>query len=107
MPGSFRIPRTLAPLCLAFGVAASAGCTHSINIPPPPQAVERSQNAINLNTASEDELGRLPYIGAKTAAEIVEFRMENGGFHRPEQLLLLRGISEKRYREIRKYVVAE
>jgi competence ComEA-like helix-hairpin-helix protein len=73
----------------------------------PPSAASASIHAININTASEEDLRRLPYIGEKTAAEIVEFRTQNGRFHRPEQLLLLRGVSEKRFREIRQYVAAE
>ena len=72
-----------------------------------PSSAAASIHAININTASEEDLRGLPYIGEKMAAEIVEFRTNNGRFHRPEQLLLLRGVSEKRFREIRQFVAVE
>ncbi len=58
-------------------------------------------NSINLNTASIEELDRLPNIGRKTAESIVAFRDEHGPFRRPEQLMLIRGVSETRFIEIR------
>ncbi len=60
-----------------------------------------SQDSINLNTASVDELDRLPNIGRKTAESIIAFREENGPFRRTEHLMLIRGISETRFIEIR------
>jgi len=63
--------------------------------------VPMSDNAININAASETELQSLPSIGETLAKRIVEFRETNGRFRRPEHLLLVPGISEKRFREIR------
>lgn len=54
-----------------------------------------------MNTASVDELEKLPYIGRKTAEAIVQFRTENGPFRRPEHLMQVRGISETRFIELR------
>ena len=54
-----------------------------------------------------DELEKLPRIGRKTAESIVEFRNENGPFRRAESLLLIRGLSEKRFAEIRDLVTAQ
>ena len=54
------------------------------------------------------EIGRqIPEIGRKTAEAIVAFRTENGSFRRPENLLLIRGISEKRFAELRPYLRTE
>lgn len=64
-------------------------------------------NALNLNTASSDELEKLPKIGADIARRIVEHREKYGRFERPEELLLLRGVSEKRFREMRSFVKTE
>ena len=69
--------------------------------------VSLSPDAVNINTASVDELERLPHIGRKTAETIVQFREENGLFRRPEYLLQIRGISEKRFLEIRPYLKTE
>jgi len=74
---------------------------------PTTAAIQLSPNAININTASVDELERLPHIGLRTAEAIVQFRKENGPFRRPEYLLQIRGISEKRFLEIRPYLKTE
>jgi competence protein ComEA len=63
--------------------------------------------AININTANETELERLPHIGETLARRIVEFREQNGPFRRPENLLLVDGISEKRFQEIRPLIKTE
>lgn len=66
-----------------------------------------SPNAININTATVDELEKLPYIGRKTAEAIVEFRTMNGPFRRPEQLLQIRGVSEERFATLRPLIKIE
>jgi competence ComEA-like helix-hairpin-helix protein len=66
-----------------------------------------SVSAINLNTATEKELAELPHIGETIAHRIVEFRNQNGPFQRPEHLLLVEGISEKKFREIRPLIKTE
>ena len=69
--------------------------------------VEASPGAININTATADELERLPHIGRKTAEAIVQFRGENGAFRRVEHLMLIRGVSRKRYDELHPLLRAE
>ena len=59
------------------------------------------EGTININTASEKDLQALPGIGETLAKRIVQFREANGSFRRPEHLLLVPGISEKRFREIK------
>lgn len=63
--------------------------------------------AININTATVEELDELPHIGRKTAEAIVRFRTDNGPFRRTEYLMQIRGISEKRFLEIRDSVRTE
>lgn len=72
-----------------------------------PREYAIAPNAININTASTGELEKLPHIGRKTAEAIVRFRTENGPFRRPEHLLLIRGVSEKRFLEIRQFLRTE
>jgi len=62
---------------------------------------------ININTATADEFEKLPHIGRKTAEAIVEFREQNGPFRRPENLMQIRGISEKRFLELREFLKTE
>ncbi|MCY7347870.1 MAG: helix-hairpin-helix domain-containing protein [Pyrinomonadaceae bacterium] len=69
--------------------------------------IQISTQAININTASAAELEKLPHIGAKTAHEIIEHREKFGRFRKPEYLLLVRGISEQRFREIRSLIKVE
>jgi competence ComEA-like helix-hairpin-helix protein len=66
-----------------------------------------TENKVNLNTASASELEQLPNIGETLAKRIVDYRENNGRFRRPEHLLLVEGISEKRFREIRPFIKTE
>jgi competence protein ComEA len=52
---------------------------------------------VNINTAPADQLERLPGVGPKTAARIVEYRQKNGGFKKVEELMNVRGIGEKAF----------
>jgi comEA protein len=82
------------------------GCTLRVVYEPQTSAVA-TQNAININTATADELEKLPYIGRKTAEKIIEFRNENGRFRSVEHIMQIRGISEKRFLEIQPFLKAE
>jgi competence protein ComEA len=64
------------------------------------------QRPINLNTASVTELMQLPRIGARTAERILAFRKQHGGFQRPEELMNVKGIGEKRFLQLRPHVLA-
>ena len=70
---------------------------------------ERPQTTplININTASREELERLPGIGEGLAARIVEHRERHGAFRRAEHLIIVRGISERRFAELRPFVTAD
>jgi comEA protein len=52
---------------------------------------------VNINTAPAEQLERLPGVGPKTAARIVEYRQKNGGFKKIEELMNVRGIGEKAF----------
>lgn len=51
--------------------------------------VETAENAVNINTASVEELENLPNVGAKLAQKIVEHRERYGNFRQPEHLILV------------------
>ncbi|MBR6624152.1 MAG: helix-hairpin-helix domain-containing protein [Ruminococcus sp.] len=56
--------------------------------------VEAEQLYININTAGQEELVKLPYIGDILADEIVSYRENNGDFRNIEEIMLVSGISD-------------
>ena len=66
-----------------------------------------SENAVNLNTATVAELEKLPHIGAELARQIVEHREKHGRFRRVEHLILVEGMSDKKFRDVRNFVKIE
>ena len=62
---------------------------------------------VNINTASVEELEKLPDVGAKLAERIVEHRETYGKFRKPEHLILVQGISDKRFRQIQNLIKTE
>ena len=89
----------VAGVCLACG-HRSSNVVQTANTAP-------AEYAININTASADDLTRIPHIGEKVAAKIVEYREQNGPFRRVEHLMLIQGISDARFRKIRPLVRVE
>jgi competence ComEA-like helix-hairpin-helix protein len=70
--------------------------------PPAAASISRPQNEerVNINTASVDELQRLPGVGPAIASRIVEHRRKHGPFKRPQDIVIVRGMSAKLYRRI-------
>ncbi|HYY56791.1 MAG TPA: helix-hairpin-helix domain-containing protein [Pyrinomonadaceae bacterium] len=62
---------------------------------------------VNINTASPAELEKLPGIGEALAARIVAYRRQHGRFRRAEHLIMVRGISERRFRGLRASITVE
>lgn len=69
------------------------------------ESPENSQ--ININSASAEDLQRLPGVGPGLAERIVEHRRRFGPFRRPEHLMLVDGIGKERFDRLRKYVRVE
>ena len=70
-------------------------------------ANQQASARININTAPVKELEKLPGIGKGLAERIVEHREKYGPFRRPEHLIMVRGISDKRFRALRDSITVE
>ncbi len=65
---------------------------------------ELTKESININTGSIAELIKLPGIGEKVAANIIEYRKANGKFKKKEELMNVSRIGEKKYKAIEQYI---
>ena len=60
---------------------------------------------LNINVASASELKKLPGVGKVLAERIVTYRTEYGPFRRAEHLMMVRGISDRKFRAILPMIV--
>jgi len=74
--------------------------------PPVAPAEDVKALLININTASPEELEKLPGIGRGLAARIVAHRKDYGRFRRPEHVMMVRGISDRRFRAMRALITS-
>ena len=63
------------------------------------------EGMVNINTADEKELDKLPGIGPAMAKRIVEYRMENGAFQAPEEIKRVKGIGDAKYEKMKDKIV--
>lgn len=61
---------------------------------------DTNSSLININTASESELTKLPGIGNSKAAAIIKYREENGNFSSKEDIKNVSGIGDSTYSNI-------
>ena len=97
----------LLPLLICCFLFACGEQNKTKQILPIENRTQISELTININTASAAELEKLPQIGERTAREIIEHRAKFGRFRRPEHLMFVRGISDKRFRELKNTVEVE
>lgn len=62
------------------------------------------EGVVNINSASAEELVRIPGIGPARAAAIVQLRERAHRFNHPEDLLRVRGIGRVGFRRMRPYL---
>jgi competence ComEA-like helix-hairpin-helix protein len=75
--------------------------------PPVSRARAADASLININTASTEDLEKLPGIGRGLAARIIAHRNEYGRFRRPEHVMMVRGISARRFSAMRALIAVE
>jgi competence protein ComEA len=60
-----------------------------------------SNEKVNLNTATLEQLQTLPGVGPAIAKSIVEYRTKVGKFSKIEDILNVKGIGEKKYQRMK------
>src|SRR6266446_7125008 len=123
LPSNRSISSAVLSLALVFSVPACAKRTRKQILTNQAQANDQqpapsrqtgagasdqpSASRININTASAKELETLPGIGKGLAERIIEHRERYGPFRRPEHLIIVRGISDRRFRALRNLITVE
>ncbi|MDP2318850.1 MAG: helix-hairpin-helix domain-containing protein [Acidobacteriota bacterium] len=95
--------RSTLSTALALCALLIAG-TPAYTAPFQAQAPAAEKAALNLNSATVDQLATLPGIGPKVAERILEYRTKNGGFKKIEELMNVKGIGEKSFLKIKPLV---
>ncbi len=70
----------------------------------PAKLSKPGDGTVNLNTATSEELQRLPGVGPAMAQRILHARKANGPFTSPEQLMDVSGIGERKYGRMKAFV---
>ena len=68
------------------------------------QAESSKTSQININTATIEELDKLPGVGEATANKIVNHRSENGEFKSIEEIKNVNGIGDKKFEEMKNLI---
>ena len=99
--------RSVLAVALTSLLLASCGPNNKspISTSNRPEAIAQSQTAqpkpcINLNTATASELMTLPGIGEVMARRVIEYREQSGPFRRAQDIIIIDGFSERKYRDI-------
>lgn len=71
------------------------------------QTTSAARPLIDINRASVDEIEKLPGVGSSLAQRIVEHRERHGRFRRVEHIIMVRGFSERRFKEVQRLIEAK
>ncbi len=94
------------PLSTAFALCTLLMAASPVIAAPwqnPAPVAEKA--ALNLNTATLDQLETLPGIGRKVAERILEYRAKSGGFKKVEELMNVKCIGEKSFLKIKPLII--
>lgn len=98
----------------SLGLSAPVADTTADTIAPAPSGGEEdtasadaavsTQEPVNINTATSEQLQTLPGIGEVLAQRIIAFREENGPFRLVQELTDVRGIGDSIYDGLKDYI---
>ena len=84
-------------LSLFLGLAVLPVLAQQAQQTQPAQTGKPAVEKVNLNTATVEELQKLPQVGPKVAQRIIDYRKQNGNFKKIEDIMKVRGIGEKTF----------
>ncbi len=116
-PGLYRLPadRRIAEAIVAAGgvtETADAACMPNlaahlrdgkqIVVPAAGRCAGKTKSKVDLNTATREELLRVPGLDPELVDAILRYRQESGGFHRLSELKSALGLDNALYRQLQK-----
>jgi competence protein ComEA len=89
---------------LISALVALCGFAGGISASQDSENEEAKEVLVDINHATVEELVELPGIGEQVAKRIVAYREKNGPFESTKELMNVRGIGEKSYLKLERYI---
>jgi len=97
--------RRLGCICALVVMLGGAPCDSWLSaLQSQGKAAQPQKATIDINKATANDFQKLPGIGPSLAKQIVAYREKHGPFRRVEDLMVIRGIGFKKWKQIRPYV---
>ena len=96
-----KLKKVLIPLFFSFFIWVAADYTHVIEAAPSSNNEAVLQEPININTADAEGLLLIKGVGPILADRILLHRESEGSFESIEDVMLVRGIGESKYQQIK------
>lgn len=70
-------------------------------------AADAASGVVNINTADAAQLSLLPRVGTAAAQRIIDYRNQNGPFHKLTDLMQVKGFGDKTFERLSPYITLE
>jgi competence protein ComEA len=93
--------RMMMVALLVLGCGFTADAAQETSRAPAARTMAETAAPVNLNSATPAQLEALPGVGPALAQRIVDYRQQNGGFKKIEELMNVRGIGEASFLKLK------